>query len=243
MINEITRSYRPSRILRGIALTLMIITVLLTIIGAVGTVCIAIGAENYKGMEALVPYKWLYKIFVLIKFVIGFWGLHVIYTLFKGREKAYRNSLIVLIIGLLVAAAQMTTSHFLRGKTLPVDIRFYVTLITLIIFLIIRIPSIWKKVDFTWSKKNGSKLTIAGIAMILSGFVTLTTPFWASASHITPDGYNLVNEIAAPLFYGGLSFIILGTIILLYIFTPLYKNNYNNKKSLAWLFIEKIIRS
>ena len=234
MTEEILKKNRPSRILRGIALTLMIITVLLTIIGAVGTVCIAIGAENYKGMEALVPYKWLYKIFVIIKFIVGFWGIQVVYTLFKGREKAYRNSLIVLIIGLLVAAAQMTTSHFLRGSTMPVDMRFYVTLVTLIVFLIIRIPSIWPKVDFTWSKKNnGSKTTVAGTAMIISGIITVTTPIWASPSHITPEGYNLVNEIAGPLLYGGLSLIILGIAALLYSVIILHKKEielFTNRK-------------
>ncbi|MEN8191958.1 MAG: hypothetical protein ABFS12_04020 [Bacteroidota bacterium] len=216
MTSENMNKNRPSRILRGVALTLMSITVLLTIIGAVGTVCIAIGAENYDGMEALVPYKWLYQIFVLIKFTVGFWGLYVIFTLFKGREKAYRNALIVLSIGLFVAIAQMTTSHILRGKTMPVDMRFYVTLITLIVFLIIRIPSIWPKVDFTWSRKGGSKKTIAGSAMLLSGIITITTPIWAVSSHITPEGYNLVNELAVPLLYGGLSLVIFGVATLFY---------------------------
>ena len=216
MTTEGKGNNRPSRILRGIALTLMIITVLLTIIGAVGTVCLAVGAENYKGFEALVPYKWLYQTFVFIKFAVGFWGFHVIYTLFKGREKAYRNALIVLTIGLLVAVAQMTTSHFLKGSTMPVDVRFYVTLVTLVIFLIIGHPSIWPKVDFTWSRKGGEKTTVAGTAMLLSGIITVTTPIWAVASHITPDGYNLVNELAFPLFYGGLSLIIFGIAALLY---------------------------
>ena len=201
---------RPSKTLRGIALTLMSITVSLTILGASGTVCIAIGAENYKGMEALIPFKWLYQIFVVIKFAVGFWGIHVLYALFKGREKAYRNALIVLIIGLLVAAAQMTTSQILRGKTMPVDMRFYVTLITLLVFILIKHPSIWSKVDFTWSKSSSSKKSVIGISMLLSGIITITTPIWAISSHITPDGYNLVNVLAVPLFYVGTSLIVLG---------------------------------
>lgn len=201
---------RPSRILRGIALTLMTITLLLTIIGASGTVCLAFGAENYKGYEALIPFKWLYQIFVYIKFAIGFWGIYVIYTLFKGREKAYRNALIILIVGVLVAATQMTTSHLLKGSTMPVDVRFYLTLFTLIIFLLIKHPAIWSKVDFTWSRKGESKKTVAGVSMLLSGIITVTTPIWAVSSHITPDGYNLVNVLAVPLLYGGASLIVLG---------------------------------
>ena len=204
------RKKRPSRILRGIALTLMSITVLLTIIGASGTVCLAFGAENYEGYEALVPFKWLYQIFVYVKFGIGFWGIYVIFTLFKGREKAYRNALIVLIVGVLVAAAQMTTSHLLKGSTMPVDVRFYVTLFTLLIFLLIKHPAIWSKVDFTWSRKGESKKVVAGVSMLLSGIITVTTPIWAVSSHITPEGYNLVNVLAVPLFYGGASLIVLG---------------------------------
>lgn len=228
MITEAKGQNRPSRILRGIALTLMILTVLLTIIGAIGTVCIAMSAENYESLKMLAPYKWLYKIFVLIKFAVSFWGFHVIYTLFKGREKAYRNSLIVLSIGLLVASAQMITSHLLKGSTMPVDVRFYVTLITLAIFLIIGHPSIWPKVDFTWSRKGGEKTIVAGTSMLLSGIITVTTPIWASASHITPDGYNLVNQLAFPLFYGGLSLVILGVTVLLYI-----SGIFNKKKVLS----------
>jgi len=207
---------RPSRILRGIALTLMSITVLLTIIGAVGTVCIALGAENYDSLKVLAPYKWLYKIFVLVKFAAGFWGLHVIFTLFKGKEKAYRNAVIILTIGLLVAAAQMITSQILRGSTMPVDVRFYVTLTTLIVFIIIRIPPIWPMVDFTWSKKDGSKITVVGTAMLISGIITVTTPVWASSAHITPTGYNLVNVLKEPLLYGGISLTLLGMGTIIY---------------------------
>ena len=220
---------RPSKMLRGIALTLMSITVVFTIIGGAGTVCIALGAENYDNLKMLVPYKWLYQIFVVVKFTIGFWGLHVVYTLFKGREKAYRNAMIVLTIGLLVAIAQMITSQILRGKTLPVDIRFYITLVTILVFLIIRLPSVWPKVDFTWSKKSGSKKAVAGISMLLSGIITITTPIWATNSHITADGYNLVNVLATPLLFGGLSLIILGVGTITYELKDLFKQKVVNK--------------
>lgn len=223
----------PSKILRGIALTLMSITVVFTIIGGAGTVCIAIGAENYDSLRMLVPYKWLYQIFVVIKFTIGFWGLYVVYTLFKGREKAYRNAMIILSIGLLVAIAQMVTSQILRGKTLPVDIRFYVTLITIIVFLIIRIPSVWSKVDFTWSKKGDSKITVVGTSMLLSGIITITTPIWAANSHITSEGYNLVNVLAVPLLYGGLSLIVLGIGTLLYASKILHKHKRANNAQIT----------
>jgi len=214
LLNE--NNIRPSKILRGIALTLFSITVLFTIIGGAGTVCIAVGAENYENLKMLAPYKWLYQIFVVVKFAIGFWGLHIIYTLFKGRKKAYRNALIILIIGLLVASAQMITSEILRGKTMPVDIRFYITLITLIFFLIVKHPSIWARVDFTLFRKDKSKVTVAGSTMLIAGLITITTPIWASSSHITSTGFNLVNVLAVPLFYSGIALFLFGVSTLVY---------------------------
>lgn len=206
----------PSRILKGIAISLFSITVLFTIIGAAGTVCIAVGAENYESLKMLTPYKWLYQIFVVTKFAAGFWGLHVVYTLFKGREKAYRNSIIVLVIGLLVASAQMVTSKILRGSTMPVDIRFYITLVTLIFFILLKLPFIWARVDFTLFKKDKSKVTVAGITMLIAGMITIATPIWASSSHITTTGFNLVNVLAVPLFYSGVALILLGVSTLVY---------------------------
>ena len=203
------------KVLRGFAIALFGITILLTIIGGAGTVCLAFNAEKFQGFEALIPYKWLYQIFVYIKFIIGFLGIYVTYTLIKGRKTSYRNAIILLISGFLVAAAQMITSHILRGKTLPVDIRFYVTLFTLIIFLIIRIKSIWSKIDFSKEQSISSQSTIISSAMLVMGIITLTTPMWAQSSHITPSGENLVNVLAIPLMLVGTSLIV-GSIAMLF---------------------------
>jgi hypothetical protein len=204
------------KVLRGFAIALFGITILLTIIGGAGTVCLAFNAENFEGFEALVPYKWLYQIFVYIKFIIGFIGIYTTYALIKGRKTSYRNAVILLISGVLVAAAQMITSHIVRGKTLPVDMRFYVTLFTLIIFLIIRTKSIWSKIDFFKEKSVSSQSTIISSAMVVMGIITLTTPIWAQSSHITPSGENLVNVLAIPLMFVGTSLIVGGIAILFY---------------------------
>ena len=196
------------KVLRGFAITLFGITILLTIIGGAGTVCLAFNAESYKGFEALIPYKWLYQIFVYIKFGIGIAGIYTIYSLVKGKKTSYRNSVILLIAGVLVAAAQMTTSQILRGNTLPVDIRFYFTLFTLIVFSIIRINPIWEKIDFFKSKSVSFQSSIISSTLLVMGIITLTTPIWAQNSHITPSGENLINVLSIPLMILGTSFIV-----------------------------------
>jgi len=49
--------HRPSKVLRGIVIALFGLTVTFTLLGAVGTTCVAFGAEKYDSMIPLVPYK------------------------------------------------------------------------------------------------------------------------------------------------------------------------------------------
>ena len=46
--------HRPSKVLRGVAITPMGITVAFTLLGGAGTTCVAFGAEKYESMAALV---------------------------------------------------------------------------------------------------------------------------------------------------------------------------------------------
>ena len=43
-------------------------------------------------------------------------------------------------------------SRMLRGKSMPVDAVVYTTVLTLVIFLLFKIPAIWQGVDFTKGK-------------------------------------------------------------------------------------------
>ena len=58
------REPRPSKILRGVAVTLMDITVVVTLLAGAGTTCVAFAAEKFGSMAGLVPYKPLYIAFV-----------------------------------------------------------------------------------------------------------------------------------------------------------------------------------
>ena len=51
-----------AKALRGVAITLMGLTLVFTLLGGVGTTCVALGAEKYDSMALLVPYKPLYQV-------------------------------------------------------------------------------------------------------------------------------------------------------------------------------------
>ena len=73
------------KFLKGIAITLLIITILLTIVSAVGTFCVAFRAEKFKDMISLVPYKPLYKFFMGVSLAAGIWGILSAIALIKGK--------------------------------------------------------------------------------------------------------------------------------------------------------------
>ena len=97
---------------------------------------------------------------------------------------------------------------------MPTDARLYLTLFTLAFFLLMKIPGIWDKVNLTRMESDGSTNTGAGMAMILAGFLALTTPLWAGPSHIM-NGYNLVLVLELPLVVGGTALVITGVGLLL----------------------------
>ena len=70
-----TDQQRPSKLGRIVALILMGLTVFVTLMGGIGTTCVALGAENYDSMVGLVPYKPLYQVLVVLSVAAGIWGI------------------------------------------------------------------------------------------------------------------------------------------------------------------------
>ncbi len=203
---------RPSGVWRGVVITLMALTVAFTLLAAVGTLCAALGAENYDSMVALVPYKPLYQALVVISLAVGVWGIRVVFSLVRSGPTAYRNALLVLVIGALSAGVQMGVSQALRGKSAPVNMRVYLTVFTLIVFLLLRWPPLWARVDFTQSLKGkNSKTASGGTALMVCGVVVATTRWWVGASHIS----NWVEIPGNPLQVGGWGMVIIGIVMLL----------------------------
>lgn len=181
------------KVLRVLGIILMGITAVFTIMSGAGTTCVALAAEKFgPNMAPLAPYQWLYILFVLVTTAIGVMGVRATVLLAKGRSNAYRYSLIALVLGILVGVIHMVVSHSLRGKSMPVDAVVYMTVLTLIVFLIFRIPAIWRGVNFNQSNPDRKTGTAAGgMAMILGGIAVLTAPLWGASTHIfIPGGIN-----------------------------------------------------
>ena len=67
--------------------------------------------------------------------------------------------------------------------------RVYFTILTLLVFLVLRIPGIYEKVDFEIQSSNNAGAA-SGAAMILAGAMTLSVQFWAGPSHVMNGGIN-----------------------------------------------------
>jgi hypothetical protein len=191
------------KFIRISAIMLMGLTVAFTLLGGIGSTCAAFLTENFAAMSPLLPLKWLYQLLVIVSVATGLWGIRTLAGLVKGKTWAYRETLLVLILGGLTALIQIIASRSLRGASMPTDVRLYITLLTLIIFLILRLPGIWEKVNF-YHQKGYTTDIAGGLVAISLGLMILTVHLWAGPSH-TFDGFNYANVWSLPLTAAGLA--------------------------------------
>lgn len=195
--------------LRFLGILFMALTSGFTLLGGIGTSCVAINPTGFgEAMAKLAPFQWLYILFVLIGIALGAWGIRVTILLIKGARDSYRQALLVLIAGVLVGVIHIAVSRALRGKSMPVDAVVYTTLLTLILFLLFRIPRIWQSVDFTKGNVRANK-PAGGAAAILLGLLTLTIPYTMAPTH-TLDGTNYAAAFEAATTIVGLGLMLCG---------------------------------
>ena len=60
---------------RFIGIMFMGITAAVTLLGGVGTTCVALNAANYDSMKAIADYQWLYIAYVVIGVALGVLGI------------------------------------------------------------------------------------------------------------------------------------------------------------------------
>lgn len=197
-----------AKFLRFIGIVLMALTGGFTLLGGIGTTCAALFPTKYDSMAALAPFQWLYILFVLTGIVIGVMGIRATTMLIKGEENSYRDTLITLIAGAAIGVFHIIVSRALRGKSMPVDAVVYVTVLTLVIFMIFKIPVIWQGVDFSKSDTKSNK-SAGGAAAILIGLMTLTIQYWMASTH-TWDGINYANVFNTSLTLAGSGLILFG---------------------------------
>ncbi|MBM3122567.1 MAG: hypothetical protein FJZ97_10360, partial [Chloroflexi bacterium] len=138
-----------ARALRIIGILLMSLTAAFTILGGAGTTCVTLDPTGYGGKFAgIAPFQWLYALFVIVTTAIGVTGVRAVVLLIQGKKNAYRYSLIALVAGAAVGITHIVASRALRGGSMPVDMVVYTTILTLVVFLLFRIPGVWQGVDF-----------------------------------------------------------------------------------------------
>jgi hypothetical protein len=178
-----------AKVLRFIGIVLMALTSLFTILGGAGTTCVALAAENYDSMVSIVPYKWLYVIFVITTITVGVLMARATLMLVKRNPNAYRATILSLVAGILVGLIHMVVSRSLRGSSMPVDAVVYTAVLTLIVFLLFKIPAVWAKVDFSKAPK-GDNETTGGAATIISGILAFSIQYWMAGTHTMNGGIN-----------------------------------------------------
>jgi uncharacterized membrane protein len=208
-----------AKFLRFIGIVFISLTAFITLMGGIGTTCVALAAEKYGSMAAIAPYKWLYVIFVLVTTAIGVMGVRAVVLLIKRKANAYNYALLTLVLGVVVGVIHMLVSRSLRGSSMPVDAVVYTTVLTLIIFLIFRIPPIWAKVDFANASKSESN-TSDGTAAIVSGVMALTIQYTMAPTH-TISGVNYADAFHTAMTLSGLGLILLGIGLLILNFVSL----------------------
>jgi len=199
---------RLAKFLRFIGILFMALTAGVTVLAGVGTSCAALFPTKWDSMAPLAPFQWLYILYVLVTIAIGVLGIRAVVMLAKGRQGAYKAALLALVLGLVVGVTHIITSRNLRGSSMPVDGIVYITVLTLVIFLIFRIPAIWSGVDYTKAPRKEGKKS-GGAAAIVTGVLSLTIQFFMAPTH-TWGGVNYADAFHATMTIVGGGLVLLG---------------------------------
>jgi hypothetical protein len=200
------------KILRFIGIVLMALTGGFTLLGGIGTSCAALFPTRWESMSALASFQWLYILFVLSGIAIGVWGIWATVKLIRGTTDAYRMSLYSLIAGVVIGGFHIYMSRMLRGKSMPVDAVVYMTILTLAVFLILRIPLIWQGANFEKGDSQSNRIA-GGAAAILLGLMTLTIQYTMGPTH-TWNGVNYADAFNLLLTGVGIGLLFLGVTLM-----------------------------
>lgn len=182
-----------AKVLRTAGIVLMGLTAAFTMMGGIGTSCVAISPTGFGGtFSGIAPFQWLYILFVVVTFAFGVMGARAVFLLIKARSNAYRYALIALVGGTLVGVIHIFVSRALRGSSMPVDMVTYTSLLTLIIFLIFRLPGLWQYIDYAKPMPTHTAGMTGGLSAVSGGTIALTIQYWMGSTH-TINGVNYAN--------------------------------------------------
>ena len=178
------------KVLRVTGIVLMGITAVFTIMGGAGTSCVALSPTGFGGkFSGIAPYQWLYILFVVVTLAFGVMGARAVWLLVRNHANSYRYAVIALLGGSLVGVIHMLVSRSLRGSSMPVDMVTYTSILTLVVFLIFRIPGLWQQIGYGHPVQSKPAGMAGGLAGITTGAISLTIQYWMGATH-TISGVN-----------------------------------------------------
>ncbi|MFA5535651.1 MAG: hypothetical protein WDA53_00600 [Bacillota bacterium] len=185
---------------KGLLITALAVVSIFTLTGGIGTTCVAWNAANLGPFAVMVPYAPFYKSMVVVNILVGLALFIITYAFVRSEKWAYNAALITLFIGGGSGLVKMYMSQTIRGGTAPTNVRVYFTLAALVIFLIVRLPFIWNRIDLAKKPEGESSYVIpTGVAFLVGGISQLAITLFAMPSHIV-EGVNYVNYLA-PQFY------------------------------------------
>ena len=202
--------------LRVIAIILLGMTAAMNLLGGAGTYCAAFSSNvGYRmAFKAIMDYRWIYQIVMVTTILIGIAGVFALVKLIKGSSGIYRFTMIVLIIGTILGGTQFFTSLVLRGKATPANVKFFTNVVTLVYFMILGLPGLRDKIDFSKSSDKSEMNSAGGMVAFLAGITTLTIFYWAGPSH-TFFGENWVFVFELPLIVSGTILLVGGFLVVL----------------------------
>ena len=158
---------KTGKALRVTAILFMSLTAAMNVLGGAGTSCVAYSSNvGYRlAFKELMDVRWVYQVLVPITVLIGLAGIWATIRLVRGGPKVYRWAIIVLGIGTVFGGVHYFTSLLLRGEAAPANVKFYINVFTFLVFLLLGLPGIRDKVDFsTPGNQKSEKASVAGMA-------------------------------------------------------------------------------
>lgn len=180
------------KVFRIAAIILLGLTAVFSLLGGIGSTCVAFAAEKFPSMAAIAPFKWLYISYVVLTIAAALYAVSATVNLVRAKPGAYRQAVLAILACLVLAAAQVISSRLLRGKSMPNDLRVYVSVLALAVFLLLRIPRIWQQSGLDIPGGGGGAGLAAGTALFLGGVTVLTVHLWAGPTH-TFNGFNFAD--------------------------------------------------
>ncbi len=194
----------------GVTFVLLGLTVVMTFLGAVGSICVSWFPEQYD-FPMLVPYKPVYQTATIFTFVAGGLGLAGLVGVWRRKPWAVKALWAALVLGLLTAGTKMAFSARLRGSTAPTNMRFYLTLVTLLAWWAWGQPLRARADDHAAERDQAPPVGPATLAVLelAAGLVVLTTRWWAGPTHLI-RGVNWVDVLAPHLALAGVALLAAG---------------------------------